>query len=142
MKKLGLLAMMLVFAFAIAACGDKDDNKNTASPSPSASTAPQETGDQGGKEGEPTGKVVEITLEGSNFKFDKEEIKANVGDTVKITYKNKVGGHAVEFGDFDVKVNAGETKEFVVTKAGSFEYHCAIMCGVGHDKMVGELVVS
>ena len=94
------------------------------------------------EEVKPTGKVVEATITATTFDYDVKEIKANVGDTIKLTVVNDVGTHGVAIDEFGVDVQGGETAEFVATKAGEFDYYCSVMCGVGHDKMMGKLIVK
>lgn len=92
------------------------------------------------------GNTVEITVEGSPFKFIPNEIKAKKGDTVKVTFKNTGGFHNFMLSDFTVatkELQAGqeETVEFVADKTGTFEFYCS----VGDHKakgMVGTLVVE
>lgn len=91
---------------------------------------------------EPTGNVVEVTVNASNFEFDVKEIKAKVGDTVKLSVVNAAGGHGIAFSGIDATANGGETIEFVVTEEGEFQYFCSVPCGVGHDKMTGTLTVE
>lgn len=92
------------------------------------------------------GNTVEVTVEGSPFKFGPNEIKAKKGDTVKITFKNTGGFHDFTLPDFTVatkQLSEGqeETVEFVADKAGTFEYYCS----VGNHRamgMTGKLIVE
>lgn len=75
--------------------------------------------------------VKEFTITGSNFKFDKDQIIVNSGDTVKITFKNMEGMHDWVIDEFNTRtkvLSAGkeETIEFVAAKAGTFEYYCSV----------------
>ena len=119
--------LLSVAVFALAACGS-DDKADT---------------DKADKnDAIPAGEVVEVTINATNFEFDVKEIKANVGDTIKLTVINDAGVHGVGFDEFDVDVAGGDTVEFQVTEAGEFDYYCSVLCGVGHDKMSGTLIVS
>ena len=91
---------------------------------------------------EPTGNVVEVTVNATNFEFDKKEIKAKAGDTIKLTVVNETGAHGLAIDEFKQDVKGGETVEFVADQKGEFEYYCSLMCGTGHDSMVGKLIVD
>ncbi|MDP5274870.1 cytochrome C oxidase subunit II [Chengkuizengella axinellae] len=122
MKK-WFLMLSLVFAsiLVLSGCGEEATSKE-----PAAST----------------GEVKEFTIKASNFEFDQKEIKVNKGDTVKITLENTQGLHALEVAGYDVEVKDGETITFVASETGEFEYICSIMCGTGHNDMIGSLVVQ
>lgn len=91
---------------------------------------------------EEKGKVIEVSLKATNFQFDQKEIKAKVGDTVRFTLTNDSGLHGVALDEYKMNLKEGETYEFVVDKAGEFQYYCSIPCGQGHDNMTGKLVVT
>lgn len=79
----------------------------------------------------PTGEVKEIIVTGGNFKYDTSEISVNLGDTVRITFKNSEGTHDFVLDEFNIRtdiVNAGEeeTIEFLADKLGTFEYYCSV----------------
>ncbi|MHB1330889.1 MAG: cupredoxin domain-containing protein [Minisyncoccota bacterium] len=89
--------------------------------------------------------VKEFTVEGSTFAFAPNTMTVNVGDTVKITFVNKIGFHDFVLDEFNVKtqqISAGqsETITFVADKAGTFEYYCSV--GTHRQQgMVGTLTV-
>ncbi|MEH7383763.1 PQQ-binding-like beta-propeller repeat protein [Bacillus sp. JJ1533] len=91
---------------------------------------------------EANGNVIEINLTAKNFEFDPQEIKAKVGDTIRFTMSNDSGLHGIALDEFGMNLKEGETFEFVVTKAGEFQYYCSIPCGPGHDNMTGKLIVT
>ena len=70
----------------------------------------------------------------------------NVGDTVRITLRNTGGMHDLKIDEFNAKTKVlqsgeEETIEFVVDKAGTFEYYCSI--GTHRQMgMVGTLTVQ
>jgi nitrite reductase (NO-forming) len=89
-------------------------------------------------------KEVEVTSRG--LSFDIEEIRVNVGDTVRVTYVNGGGRHDWVLDEFDgaqTEVISGgneQTIEFVADQAGSFEFYCSVP---GHRQagMFGRFVV-
>ncbi|MEH7236436.1 outer membrane protein assembly factor BamB family protein [Bacillus sp. JJ1562] len=91
---------------------------------------------------EANGNVIEINLTAKNFEFDPQEIQAKVGDTIRFTMSNDSGLHGIALDEFGMNLKEGETFEFVVTKAGEFQYYCSIPCGPGHDNMTGTLIVT
>ncbi|RKP53891.1 cytochrome C oxidase subunit II [Cohnella endophytica] len=124
------LAAML----ALTACGSNNSKNNNSSPAASAPAA---------SEGAEGGQTIEATIDASNWKFDVTEVKAKVGDTLKLTMKSSEGNHGILIEDLGgVKIKNGETVEIKLDKAGTFEYHCNIMCGQGHDNMTGNIIVE
>lgn len=82
--------------------------------------------------------VKEITITGSNFKFDMNEIKVKKGETVKLTFKNAEGFHDWNLDELNAhtkKIPAGQedTITFIANTAGTFEYYCS----VGNHRAMG-----
>lgn len=122
MKK-GIFTIVLILATAIivSGCGKAEDNTEEAV-----------TG----------GQTKEFTIDAKNYEFDLKEMKVNKGDTVKITLKNSQGNHAVKFEGYNKEVMGNKTISFTANKAGEFKYACSIVCGAGHDDMIGKLIVE
>lgn len=75
--------------------------------------------------------VKEFTVEGSNYMFNPSTITVNMGDTVKINFKNTQGFHDFKIDEFgaatkQIKDPSTETITFVANKAGTFEYYCSV----------------
>ncbi|MFB9278878.1 cupredoxin domain-containing protein [Cohnella cellulosilytica] len=121
----------LAALFALGACGGNNAN-NGASPSPSPTT-PAEGG---------AGAANEVTIKASNWKFEPAEIRVKAGDTLKLTLENTQGAHGIEVSDLNVSLKNNETKEIKLDQPGSYEFHCSIQCGQGHDAMTGFIVVE
>jgi len=73
----------------------------------------------------------EFTVTGTNYKFEPSMMSVNVGDTVKITFKDINGFHDFVIDEFNVatkKLNTGneQTVTFTADKAGSFQYYCSV----------------
>ncbi len=96
-----------------------------------------------------TADAVSIAVEGGAFYFKPNEIRAKVGQKVKITLTGAANGampHNLYIDEFNVKsttVKPGETTtvEFTPDKAGTFEYYC----NVGQHRkngQVGKLIVE
>jgi len=136
-KSVRLFAIVAVIAmFALSGCATKNNANVTPTTPPPGSPPAATTPAAGG------GAVKEVTVNASNWKFEPNEIRANVGDTLKLTLNNTQGAHGLEIPDFGANLKNGDTKELKLDKAGSFEFHCSIQCGQGHDGMTGVLVVQ
>ncbi len=140
-----LLTLLMVFTLAACSSNEKTDqtSKNDGNnEQPAAAPAPVDSKEPDTKEVTPTGNVVEVTINAKNFEFDVKEIKAKVGDTVKIHFVNTEGGHGLALDKYNVDAKDGDTVEFMAAEAGEFAYYCSIMCGHGHDLMEGKLIVE
>ncbi|MBG9791588.1 cytochrome c oxidase subunit II [Paenibacillus dendritiformis] len=121
--------MTTLLAVSLAACGG--GNKD-AGPSNNEGAAPAAS----------SGDVQAVTLKAKNFEFDQTEIRVKKGQTVKLTFENEQGIHGVEIPDLNVKLDQPGTTEFVADKEGTYEFKCSIMCGSGHNDMVGKIIVE
>ena len=129
----------------------RNTNPKSQIPNPTLEQPVEETPELGSEASgeatmEGTGKVVELTVEGSNFKFVPAQLKVKKGDGVRITFKNAGGTHDFVIDEFDVMTNQigdGEEEEveFIADKTGTFEYYCSVN---GHRQlgMVGKLIVE
>jgi cytochrome c oxidase subunit 2 len=136
MRKSGFFLALIALAttLSLSACGNNDTNDN-ASPTSTASAPASPAAGGGG--------VQEVTINASNWKFEPGDIKAKVGDTLKLTLKNAQGSHGIESDDaLGIKLKNGETQEVKLDKAGVYEFHCSIQCGQGHNDMTGSIVVE
>jgi len=94
----------------------------------------------------PTGRVVELVISGSEFKFDPAVIEVNAGDTVRILYINdgrrKHNFVLDAFGIRTANIAPGESVviEFVADKIGEFKFWCSLL---GHRErgMEGTIIV-
>ena len=93
-----------------------------------------------------SGRTIEVTIEGNSFKFTPNVIKAKKGDTVRLIFKSTGAIHNLVIDEFGIETNKigdGEEEEveFVVDKAGTFEYYCSV---ANHRAMgmVGKLIVE
>jgi cytochrome c oxidase subunit 2 len=125
MNKKRMLAACLLAAgvMALAGCGGEKE-KAAESPAPSA--------------GE--GKSIEIKAK--NWEFDQKEIRVKQGETITISLKNEQGIHNILIKGYEKQIEAGKPVTFVADQTGEFEFICNIMCGAGHNDMVGKLIVE
>lgn len=120
-KSLWLAAIAVLAIGILAACGgSKDKEKSTKST----------------KNAEET-----ITIEASNFKFDKKEYEIPANKDVALKLENVDGNHAVMIEGEDVNVTGGSS-DVVNLKPGEYTLRCSVPCGNGHADMVSKLVVK
>lgn len=135
-----LMTTIIMAAMVLTACGTKNNNPTTpiapTTPSisiaPSASVAPVVE----------TGKTEEVTVTAKNFAFDKTVIHVKKGDKIKLTLVNGSGYHGLDIPDLGISLKQPGTAEFIADKVGEFKYICSVMCGTGHDVMVGKLIIE
>ena len=120
--------------------------ENVVTPQVRMVTDDQEEPEPSTEQEQPVRSEVRVTIEGSPYKFSPNTISAKVGDKIIVTFKNMEGTHDFRVDEFNVatkllKVGETDTVEFIVDKAGVFEYYCSVG---EHRKMgmVGTLTVK
>ena len=92
------------------------------------------------------GEAGEIRVTARKYAFDPNPIRVKKGDHVKlvITAVDHDHGFKLEAFHIDQLLKKGEatTVEFTADQAGTFPFACSHLCGMGHKKMKGELVVE
>ncbi|MFC5701179.1 cupredoxin domain-containing protein [Cohnella faecalis] len=125
-SKLFLFLTIIALAFALAACGSKKENSG-ASPS-SAET--------------PVAASAEVVIKAQSWEFDKAEYEVPANTPVKITIENTKGAHGIKVDGTDIDIGPGKESQVVTLEPGTYDFSCSIMCGSGHRKMVGKLIVK
>ena len=160
MKMVLLIAATVLSISVLSACGSnsKQTNQSTSATTSAdqkiakASTKPASSADQktasaasnpnASAQAAP-GKLVEITLNAKDFEYDKKVIHVKQGDKVKLTLNSDDdGGHGFALPAYNINLQKNGSAEFTADKAGTYEYHCSVMCGSGHMNMTGKLVVE
>ena len=94
----------------------------------------------------PSPEVREIQVTAKKFEFDPNVIKINKGDHVKLIITALDRDHGIQIPAFGIKERLKKgvptTVEFTADKAGTFPFHCSVVCGMGHHHMKGQLVVE
>ena len=89
-------------------------------------------------------RVIKVTAE--KFRYQPSTIELRVGAPVvlEITSLDRKHGFAVKDLDIDETIEPGKVTRIrvVPTKAGTFEFHCTVFCGSGHEEMTGQIVVT
>lgn len=90
--------------------------------------------------------TTEIKMTAKRYAFDPSVVKVKQGDHVKlvITALDREHGIKIPAFNIDEKLPKGEpvTVEFTADKAGTFPFQCSHVCGLGHHKMKGQLIVE
>jgi len=148
-KRMGFLfTAVTLIVMMLSACGNTTSNSSNSTTPPSKKS---DTISQASKtsatpkvaaKNAATGKVVDIKVMAKDFEYDKKEIHVKKGDKVRITLQSDDGGHGFALPAFNVNIQGNKSAEFIANKTGTFEYHCSIVCGTGHSKMTGKLIVE
>src|SRR5436853_1150913 len=89
-------------------------------------------------------KVIPVTAE--KFKFTPAVIELKVGEAVVLALTTLDRKHGFQIPDLKIDENIEPGKvtrvRIVPVKAGTFEFHCDVFCGSGHEEMAGEIVVK
>jgi cytochrome c oxidase subunit 2 len=127
-KKLLLMAFLIAAAvFVLSACGSNAAvNANTG----------------GGIEETGTAASAKIVIKAKRYEFDQPFYKVKKGEATQIKLESEDGVHNMEAPDLNLTVDSGKPKVVTINDAGEYEFHCDIMCGNGHSKMVAKLVVE
>ncbi|SDX80081.1 cupredoxin domain-containing protein [Paenibacillus sp. CF384] len=138
-----LAAALLLIAALVSACGNNNGNNGNGNSNngENEGKATNETSTNAAAD-PASGPTVEIKLEAKDFEYDQQEIRVKKGDHVKITLHSDDAGHGFSIADYNVDIKGDGEGEFDAANAGTFEFHCSVMCGSGHRDMVGKLIVD
>lgn len=88
--------------------------------------------------------VIEVTAK--KYEFTPRVITVKQGDHVKLVITATDHDHGFALAQFGIEARLPKgvptTVEFTADKAGSFPFKCSVMCGIGHGRMKGTLVVQ
>jgi len=81
-----------------------------------------------------------VDISASNWKFTPSVIETHVGETVMLRLKSMEGVHGIVSDGLGISktiILPGRSVGVVFTpkKAGTYQVHCAIPCGEGHENM-------
>jgi cytochrome c oxidase subunit 2 len=96
--------------------------------------------------GTPSGKVHEIQVTLRKYEFTPASLRVRKGEHVRLTMAAIDHDHGFRLDEFEInqKIQKGTSAivEFSPEKAGTFQFRCSIVCGLGHRNMRGTLVVE
>ena len=142
-----------------------EDSKNNNSNSASAANANQNSGNSntqinGNKNADPPqnkntaansnkpdgSSTKTFTVIAKSWDFEPKTIKVKKGDKVVLNIKALDVAHGFMIPEFNIDemLPAGKTTkvEFTPAKSGNFTFYCSWICGEGHSKMTGQLIVE
>ena len=126
-----------------------EDSKNNNSNSASAANANQNSSNSNvqinsNKPDGPSTKTFTVTAK--SWDFEPKTIKVKKGDKVVLNIKALDVAHGFMIPEFNIDemLPAGKTTkvEFTPAKSGNFTFYCSWICGEGHSKMTGQLIVE
>jgi cytochrome c oxidase subunit 2 len=86
----------------------------------------------------------QVTLR--KYEFSPGSLRVRKGEQVKLIMAAADHDHGFKLDDFNInqKIPKGTTVvvEFTADKAGTFQFRCSSVCGLGHRNMKGTLVVE
>jgi cytochrome c oxidase subunit 2 len=89
---------------------------------------------------------VEFKITARRYSFEPGEIKVPCGTKVRLLITAEDREHGFNLDAFQIKrdLPKGETitVEFTANRTGIFPYRCWHVCGLGHGKMKGALIVE
>ena len=92
------------------------------------------------------GPATEIKVTARKYEFEPSVITVKKGQHVKlvITAVDHDHGFKLDAFNIDQKIKKGDPAivEFTADQAGTFPFKCSVVCGFGHGKMKGKLVVE
>src|SRR6516165_3163243 len=89
-------------------------------------------------------KVIKVTAK--KFEYSPSEITVKKGVPVTLEFTSLDRPHGFNCPDLKIRTDIMPGKvtrvRFVPQKAGTFEFHCDIFCGEGHENMTGKIIVT
>ena len=87
---------------------------------------------------------IQVTLR--KYEFSPGSLRVRKGEQVKLVMTAVDHDHGFKIDNFNInqKIPKGTTVvvEFTADKAGTFQFRCSSVCGLGHRNMKGTLVVE
>jgi cytochrome c oxidase subunit 2 len=87
---------------------------------------------------------IQVTLR--KYEFNPGSLRVRKGEQVRLVMAAADHDHGFKLDEFNIdqKIPKGTTfvVEFTADKAGTFQFRCSTVCGLGHRNMKGTLVVE
>jgi cytochrome c oxidase subunit 2 len=91
-------------------------------------------------------RVHEIQVTLRKYEFNPGSLRVRKGEQVRLVMAAADHDHGFKLDEFNIdqKIPKGTTVvvEFTADKAGTFQFRCSTVCGLGHRNMKGTLVVE
>ncbi len=89
--------------------------------------------------------VIKITAKRFEYAPNEIRIKKGIPVVLEFTSLDRIHGFTVpDLGGIRATIEPGKVTRvhIVVPKAGTYEFHCDIFCGDGHEGMTGKIIVE
>jgi cytochrome c oxidase subunit 2 len=89
--------------------------------------------------------VIKITAKKFEYSPNEIKIKKGVPAVFEFTSLDRVHGFTVpDLGGIRATIEPGKTTRVTVVapKAGTYEFHCDLFCGDGHEGMTGKIIAE
>jgi cytochrome c oxidase subunit II len=89
--------------------------------------------------------VIKITAKKFEYSPNEIRIKAGVPVIFDFTSLDRVHGFTVpDLGNIRLTIEPGKVNRITILapKAGTYEFHCDLFCGDGHEGMTGTIIVE
>ena len=90
-------------------------------------------------------RVVKITAKKFEYSPSEIKIKAGVPVVFEFTSLDRVHGFTVpDLGNIRITIEPGKVNRITILapKAGTYEFHCDLFCGDGHEGMIGKIIAE
>jgi cytochrome c oxidase subunit 2 len=93
---------------------------------------------------DPGERVVHVVARKFSYSPDVIELQLGVPVVIELTSADRDHGFSVPELGLRIDVEPGKTARvrLVPQKTGTFDFHCDVFCGSGHEEMAGRIVVS
>jgi cytochrome c oxidase subunit 2 len=89
--------------------------------------------------------VIKITAKKFEYSPNEIRIKAGVPVVFEFTSLDRVHGFTVpDLGGIRLTIEPGKANQVTILapKAGTYEFHCDLFCGDGHEGMTGKIIAE
>jgi cytochrome c oxidase subunit 2 len=89
--------------------------------------------------------VIKITAKKFEYSPNEIRIKKGVPVVLEFTSLDRIHGFTVpDLGGIRATIEPGKVTQvrIVAPKAGTYEFHCDLFCGDGHEGMAGKIIVE
>lgn len=89
--------------------------------------------------------VIKITVKKFEYSPNEIRIKKGVPVVLEFTSLDRIHGFTVpDLGGIRATIEPGKVTKvrIVAPKAGTYEFHCDIFCGDGHEDMTGKIIIE
>jgi cytochrome c oxidase subunit 2 len=96
-------------------------------------------------QGSQTEQVIKITAKKFEYSPNVITIKAGAPVVLEFTSLDRVHGFTIpDLGGVRATIEPGKVTRVRITvpKAGTYEFHCDLFCGEGHEGMTGKIIVE